>query len=104
MGFVGSTEHLPDPSGTGIREENIMALQTYQQVVESTDQFELLEHCKNSVEDNNEIHDAKYSDWDDGRHVVETYINDNQYIKDDPDAYQFIVKELSDWLNDIIHE
>ena len=98
IGFVVSAEHLPDPSGTGIREENIMALQTYRQVVESTDQFELLEHCKNAVEENNEINDAKYEDWDDGHHVVETYLNDNQYIKDDPGAYRFIVEELNDWL------
>jgi len=75
-----------------------MALQTYRQVVKSTDRFDLLEHCKNAVEENNEIHDAKYEDWDDGHHVVETYLNDNQYIKDDPDAYRFIVKELDDWL------
>lgn len=75
--------------------------QTVEQVLESTSTFDLLEHCKESVIENNQSNNGSFSDWT-GADITETYLSfngeENEFIANNPDERDILVKSLDDWL------
>jgi len=74
--------------------------QNYQQVVDSKDVFDLFEHCKEAVAENCAFNDGSMLDWEDGHHVITTYISENTHLHESDDDYHALVKMLNDWLTD----
>jgi len=71
---------------------------TYQQAEESTDIETLVQYCKQGAIDAEHSHRGKRSDWRDGEHLVESYLDHNTVA--DTKTLEAVAKELDVWLQD----
>ena len=72
---------------------------TYDEACESIDALDLIAHCKEGAEENNHMHDARFSDWSGGAQIVSVYLEDNSHVFDDAELRGVIESALDDWLS-----
>ena len=71
----------------------------YEDAMESDDIDKLVEYCKEGVVENNKNNGADFSDWDDGQHIAEVYLENNEFYHDDGYIKSEVDHKLDLWIN-----
>ena len=72
---------------------------THTEAGESTDIETLVEYCKQGAIDSAEKHGGKMSDWRDGKHLIESYLDHNTVA--DRATLEAVALELDRWLAEV---
>lgn len=77
-------------------------MQTYQDVIDSKDVDDLIAHCKYAVMDNYNTNAVDFDTWDNGIHIAETYLEDNElWLNNEDNCQGAIIVELDAWLTEM---